>query len=78
MLPSPSIFKPKNKTKNEPMIRIGVWMAESVITPFIPPKTVKIAVMKIRPIAPHQNGSPSRYSKKIPPVNAVTDTFVNT
>ena len=34
-------------------------MAESVITPFIPPKTVKIAVMKIRPIAPHQNGSPT-------------------
>jgi hypothetical protein len=60
------------------MIRIGVWMAESVITPFIPPNTVKIAVIKIRPIAPHQNGSPSKYSKKIPPVNAVTDTFVNT
>ena len=51
-------------------------MAESVITPFIPPNTVKIAVMTIKPMAPYQNGIPRRYSKNIPPVNAVTLTFV--
>ena len=53
-------------------------MVDNVITPFIPPKTVKTAVMAIRPIAPYQKGRPSRYSKKIPPVKAVTETFVNT
>ena len=59
-------------------LRIGVWMAESVITPFMPPKTVNTAVTAIRPMAPYQNGRPSRYSKKIPPVKAVTDTLVST
>ena len=53
-------------------------MADSVITPFIPPKTVKTAVMAIRPMAPYQKGRPNRYSKKIPPVKAVTETFVST
>jgi hypothetical protein len=47
-----------------------------VITPFIPPMTVKMAVTAIRPRAPHQKGRPMRYSKKIPPVNAVTLTLV--
>ena len=51
-------------------------MAERVITPFIPPKTVNIAVIKINPIAPYQKGMPSKYSKNIPPVKAVTLTFV--
>ena len=49
---------------------------ESVITPFIPPNTVKTAVRTIRPIAPTQKLRPQRYSKKIPPVRAVTLTFV--
>lgn len=53
-------------------------MADSVITPFMPPNTVNTAVMAMRPMAPYQNGSPSRYSKNMPPVNAVTDTFVST
>ena len=53
-------------------------MAERVITPFIPPKTVKTAVMAMSPMAPYQNGRPNRYSKKMPPVKAVTDTLVST
>ena len=53
-------------------------MVDKVITPFIPPKTVKIAVMAIRPIAPYQKGISSRNLKKIPPVKAVTETFVST
>ena len=32
-------------------MRIGVWMAERVITPFIPPNTVNTAVTAISPIA---------------------------
>ena len=72
------MFKPRNRTKKEPIMRIGVWMADKVITPFIPPNTVNTAVIAIRPIAPYQNGRPRRYSKKIPPVNAVTETLVNT
>lgn len=60
------------------MMRMGVCMADSVITPFMPPNTVNTAVMAMRPMAPYQNGSPSRYSKNMPPVNAVTDTFVST
>ena len=51
-------------------------MADMVITPFIPPNTVKMAVTAMRPRAPHQKGRPMRYSKKIPPVKAVTETFV--
>jgi 8-oxo-dGTP diphosphatase len=51
---------------------------ERVITPFMPPKTVNTAVMAIRPMAPYQNGMPRRNSKKMPPVNAVTLTFVST
>ena len=47
-------------------MRIGVWIAESVITPFIPPNTVKMPVSTIRPIAPYQNGRPNRNSRKIP------------
>ena len=78
MLPLPSMLNPRNSTRNEPIIRIGVCMAERVITPFIPPNTVNTAVMAIRPMAPYQNGSPSRYSKNMPPVNAVTDTLVST
>jgi hypothetical protein len=76
MLPSPRAESPRNKTRNEPMISIGVWIADIVITPFIPPNTVNIAVIAIRPSAPYQKGSPNRYSKKIPPVNAVTLTLV--
>ena len=53
-------------------------MEDRVITPFIPPNTVNTAVMAIKPIAPYQNGIPSKNSKKIPPVKAVTLTFVNT
>ena len=53
-------------------------MVESVMTPFIPPNTVKIPVSTISPIAPYQNGNPSKNSKKIPPVKAVTLTFVST
>ena len=49
-------------------------MADMVITPFIPPTMVKTAVMKISPRAPYQKGMPSRYSKTIPPVKAVTLT----
>ena len=51
-------------------------MVESVITPFIPPNTVKMVVRMIRPMAPAQKFKPQRYSKKIPPVRAVTLTFV--
>ena len=78
MLPSPNMLSPRKSTRNEPMIRIGVWMEERVITPFMPPKTVNTAVMAIRPMAPYQNGMPRRNSKKMPPVNAVTLTFVST
>ena len=78
MLPLPSMLSPRNNTRNEPIIRIGVCMADKVITPFMPPKTVNTAVMAISPIAPYQKGRPRRYSKKIPPVNAVTETFVRT
>ena len=60
------------------MIRIGVWMVESVITPFMPPNTVNTAVIKISPIAPAQKLRPHRYLKKTPPVKAVTLTFVST
>ena len=38
-------------------------MVESVITPFIPPKTVNTAVMAIRPIAPYQKGISNKYTK---------------
>lgn len=53
-------------------------MADMVITPFMPPKMVNTAVTKIRPRAPYQKGMPNRYSKKIPPVKAVTLTLVST
>ena len=78
MLPPPNVAKPRNSTRKEPMMRMGVWMVESVITPFMPPNTVNTAVMTIRPMAPYQKGMPRRYLKKIPPVKAVTLTFVRT
>ena len=53
-------------------------MADSVITPFMPPKTVKRPVNTINPIAPYQKGKPRRLFMKIPPVNAVTLTLVST
>ena len=53
-------------------------MADKVITPFMPPNTVNTAVIAMSPIAAYQNGMFSRYSKKMPPVKAVTDTFVRT
>ena len=53
-------------------------MVESVMTPFMPPNTVKMAVMAMRPMAPYQKGMPRRNLKKIPPVKAVTLTFVST
>ena len=58
------------------MTRIGVWMVDNVITPFIPPNTVKMVVRIIKPMAPAQKFKPQRYSKKIPPVRAVTLTLV--
>ena len=78
MLPPPRADNPRKSTRNEPIISIGVWIADRVITPFIPPKTVKIPVSTIKPIAPYQKGRPRRLSIKIPPVNAVTLTLVST
>ena len=77
MLPSPSMPRPRNRTRNEPTISMGVWIADRVMTPFMPPNIVNTAVITIRPIAPYQKSSPIRYSKKIPPVKAVTETFVS-
>ena len=76
MLPPPRVERPRKSTRKEPMTRIGVWIVDNVITPFIPPNTVKMVVRIIKPMAPAQKFKPQRYSKKIPPVRAVTLTLV--
>ena len=76
--PFPKLNNPKKRTKNEPIIKMGVCIFESVITPFIPPITVNTPVRRTNPTAPTQKFSPSKLSRKIPPVKAVTLTFVST
>lgn len=45
------------------MTRIGVWMVDNVITPFIPPNTVKMVVRIIKPMAPAQKFKPQDIQK---------------
>ena len=79
IIPPPPIFKrARIKIVKAPRISIGACMTEIVIIPFIPPSTVNIPVKRTRPIAPYQKSIPITDWRNIPPVKAVTETFVKT